>query len=323
MRPLPVSTLLTMLGALALSSATQTATVAAAQVQGGQSRSPVQSSEMPAPTKLHHQPEIFDSVALPGDFATMRYSLGQLDRAARMQFRLEPQMRAYRRWLDLELDITAYVLTREHWNEARFDMPYGVPVRVGRAGLAAPAESDDGVARLWAGLGVTLPNATSTSLRGLPQQGGTLVMADFISQLLTAEIVIDQIPGLAGNKHWLRGFMAHLALVSYYARHEEESLRDLDLFFTQVLSMPHDRLAASDYNPDVHLGDWLYFQARFYQGAKVLVEEEGRDVLKKMLKLRNRNGGLLTDAALLDKYKALSAWYHESFAAVSTRPARR
>ncbi|MDA8019052.1 MAG: hypothetical protein MPN21_16545 [Thermoanaerobaculia bacterium] len=277
---------------------------------------------MAAPTKLHHAPEIFDTLALPGDFATMRYSLGQLDRAARLQFRLEPQLRAYRRWLDLELDITVYVLTRKHWDEGRIAMPYGVPVRVGRAGLAAPAESDDSVIRLWAGLDITLPNSTSSSLRGLAQQGGTAVMADFLSQLLTAEIVVDQIPGLAGNKHWVRGFMAQLALVSYFDRVEEETLRDLDLFFTQVLAQPRERLAASDYHPDVRLGDWLWFQARFYQGAKVLVEKEGRDVLKRMMKLRNRNDGLLTDAALLDKYKEVSAWYHASFAAVSTRPGR-
>ena len=299
--------------------------VPAAQVgasQAASQRSPMQSKEMPSPTKLHHAPEIFDTLTLPGDFATMQYSLGQLDRAARLQFRLEPQMRAYRRWLDLELDITAHVLTRSHWNEARIDMPYGVPVRVGRAGLAAPAESDEAVGRLWAGLDVTLPNATSPSLRGLGQQGPTVVMADFLSQLLTAEIVVDQIPGLAGNKHWVRGLVTHLALVSYFARIEEESLRDLDLFFTQVLAQPHDRLAASDYHPDVQLGDWLWFQAHFYQGAKLLVDDEGRDALKKMLKLRKRNGGLLTDAALLGKYKGLSAWYHESFAAVSTRPAR-
>jgi len=82
-------------------------------------------------------------------------------------------------------------------------------------------------------------------------------------------------------------------------------------------------LAASDYNPDVDLGDWLFFQARFYQGAKILVDEEGRDAVKKMLKLRDRNDGLLTDSAVLDKYDNVAAWYQESFSAVSTRPARR
>lgn len=298
------------------------ATAQVGATQAANQRAPMQSSELPSPTKLYHAPEIFDTLTLPGDFATMQYSLGQLDRAARLQFRLEPQLRAYRRWLNLELDVTAHVLTRRHWDEGRIDMPYGVPVRVGRSGLAAPAESDEAAGRLWAGLGVTLPSSTSPSLRGLGQQGPTLVMADFLSQLLTAEIVVDQIPGLAGNKHWVRGFVTHLTLVSYFARTEEESLRDLDLFFTQVLAQPHDRLAASDYHPDVQLGDWLWFQARFYRGAKLLAEDEGRDVLKKMLKLRKRNGGLLTDAALLGKYKGLSAWYHESFAAVSTRPAR-
>lgn len=279
-------------------------------------------SRVPAPTKLYQPPDIFDTVALPGDFASMRYSVGQLDRAARLQFRLDPQLRAYSAWLDSHFDITVQMLTRAHWEEARLAMPYGVPVRVGRTGLAAPAEADDRSQRLWNSLGVTLPAAAATTFRGQPQRSPSLVMADYLCQLLAAEIVVDQ-TGLAGNKQWVRGLMTHLVLVTYLQRKDEQSLRDLDLFFRQVSETRRPKsLAASDYHPDVDLGDWLWFQAHFYAGAEILFEREGRSVLKDMQKLRKRNDDLLTESALLAKYGSLSDWFYASFSAVSTRPAR-
>lgn len=285
----------------------------------------VEPGQIQAPTKLHHQPNVADVVTLPGDFVTMRYSVGHLDRAARLQFRLDPQMRAYERWVDLKIDVTTFVLSERHWQQSRINMPFGVPVRVGRVALAAPADPGEDALRLWAGLGFSLPSPTPSTdlMRGTPQGSVALAMADLVSQLQLAEIVVDQ-SHLAGNKHWLRGLMTHVLLVKYLDKHEEEVLREFDIYYRQVLGeRPQKALAPSDYRPVIELGDWLWFQARFHFGAKLLLEAEGRGVVKKLQKLRERNGGVLTAASLLDKYDNLSTWYHDGFAAVSTRPATR
>lgn len=285
----------------------------------------VEPGQIQAPTKLHHQPSVADVVALPGDFVTMRYSVGHLDRAARLQFRLDPQMRAYQRWVDLKIDVTTFVLSEAHWRQSRINMPFGVPVRIGRVGLAAPADPGDEALRLWAGLGLSLPSPTPSTdvMRGTPQGSVALAMADLVSQIQLAEIVVDQ-ARLAGNKHWLRGLTTHVLLVRYLDKHDEEGLRELDIFYRQVLGeRPRKALAASDYRPVIELGDWLWFQARFHQGAKVLLEEEGRGLVKKLQKLRERNGGVLTASSVLDRYDDLSTWYYDGFAAVSTRPASR
>ncbi|MEM8995142.1 MAG: hypothetical protein AAGF23_10175, partial [Acidobacteriota bacterium] len=77
-----------------------------------------------APTRLFQTPAIDSLATLPGDFVEMQYTLGALDRAARLQTRINEMLRRG----DAAFQITVYVLNRDQWSGARFNMPYGIPV---------------------------------------------------------------------------------------------------------------------------------------------------------------------------------------------------
>ena len=257
---------------------------------------------------------------MPGDVVFMRYPLGALDRAARLQLKLTQMLLSSQRWSGSQLVMTVYVLTADEWRDAGINMPYGIPVRVGHSSLAVPAAGNNETAQLWQQLQVTLPSSPDLTSRGGPAHGPSLVMADVISLLFVGEILVDRAE-LAGDEFWVRGLLAQLASVEFMQRSGDITVRELDLLYRQVLSQrPSKALAASDLRPEIGMRDWLWFQAHFHSGAKILREEEGRGLWKKLKKLKKRSGGVLTGAALLDKYEPLRDWYYNSFAAISTRP---
>ena len=273
-----------------------------------------------APTRIYPKPAVYLLLRLPGDTVTVRYTPGSLDRAANLQRRLELAVRAFKRWVDLKLEVEVYLLSREEWRQARYDVPYGVPVRVDRRGLAAPAEGDDGTVGLWAEMleGV-LPAVAGAPIRGTPQQTATMILADFVTQLQLCEILADEI-GIAGDQQWVRGLMSHLASVDLVRRFESVRLADLDAMY-QLLSRDAGPRAFStrDYGPDLELGEWLWFQAQFHRGAQVILAKAGKGSVKKMKQLRKKTDGILHGDLLLRRYDQLDQWYHDSFTSVSLR----
>ena len=276
--------------------------------------------EIPAPTRIYPAPSPYVLLRLPGDFATVRYTPGSLDRSANLQNRLQLAARAFKRWVDTRLEIEVYVLSRDEWRQARYDVPYGVPVRVGRRGLAAPAEGDDGTVELWASLlhGM-LPAVAGTPIRGTPQQTATMILADFLTQLQMSEILVDEI-GIAGDEHWVRGLMTHVASVDLVRRYEVVRLKDLGTMYELASREAGTRaFSVRDYGPDLNLLDWMWFQAQFHVGAQTIIAKEGKGSLKKMKKLRRKSDGVLSGDLLLKRYENLGDWFHASFTAVSLR----
>lgn len=277
-------------------------------------------SDVMAPTRLYPEPAVYLLLRLPGDAVTMRYTPGSLDRAANLQARLQLAARAFKRWADVKSELEVYVVSRDEWRQARYDVPYGLPVRVGRRALAAPAEGDEGTVALWSELlqGM-LPAVAGMPIRGTPQQTATMILSDFISQLQMAEILVDE-TGIAGDEQWVRGLMTHVASVDLMQRYENVRIGDLDSMY-EILSRPAGPKAwsARDYGPDIALGDWLWFQGKFHIGAQVLLAKTGKGAVKKMRKLRKKNNGVLSAELLLQRYEGLSDWYYASFTTLSQR----
>ncbi len=273
-----------------------------------------------APTKIYPEPAAYLLLKLPGDQITVRYTPGSLDRAANLQNRLQLATRAFKRWVDTRLEVDVYVLSREEWQQSRYDVPYGVPVRVGRRGLAAPAEGDDGTVQLWANLlqGM-LPAVAGTPIRGTPQQTATMILADLLTQLQISEILVDEV-GISGDQQWVRGLTTHVASVDLVRRYEEMRLKDLDTLYQVAARAAGPRaFSARDYSPEMNLQDWLWYQAQFHTGAQTIIAKTGKGAVKKLKKMRRKPGGVLEGDRLLKQFKSLSEWYHASFTSVSLR----
>ncbi len=272
------------------------------------------------PTRLHPPPPSYLLLRLRGDDVTLRYTPGALDRAARLQYRIEPTLRAFHRWVDAKLKLEVFVLSRREWEDVGYTVPYGIPVRVGKLGLAVPAAGDDGTVRLWSELlKGALPVVPGNPIRGTPREVATMALADFIFQLLVSEILVDE-TGLGGDAYWVRSLMTHLTSVDLHQRYETVRMEDLDLMYS-FLSRETGAKAftAGEYVPGVGLREWFWFQAQFHFGAQTILAKEGKGALKKMKKLRKKSGGALRGADLLERYEGLHDWYYASFATVSTR----
>ncbi len=272
-----------------------------------------------APTRIYPEPAVYLLRRLPGDLATVGYTPGSLDRAANLQNRLELAARAFKRWVDTRLEVDVYVLSRYEWEQARYDVPYGVPVRVGRRGLAAPAEGDEGTVALWRDLlqGM-LPAVAGMPLRGTPQQTATMILSDFLTQLQMSEILVDEI-GIAGDQQWVRGLTTHVTSVDLVRRYEAVRLKDLDQLYGILSRGAGPRaFSARDYGPDLSLREWLWFQAQFHAGAQTIIAKEGKGSVKKLKKMGPKKDVLAGDL-LLKRYKTLNDWFHASFTSVSLR----
>ncbi len=275
---------------------------------------------MPAPTRIYPEPAVYLLLRLPGDQVTVRYTPGSLDRAANLQTRLQLASRAFKRWVGFELEVNLYVLNREEWRQTGYNVPYGVPVRVGRRGLAAPAEGDDETVLLWATmLAGNLPAISGTPIRGTPQQTATMILADLVTQLQMCEILADEI-GIAGDQQWVRGLVTHVASVDLVRRLEPVRLADLDIMYDLLTRQQGTRAyRARDYTPDLTFRDWLWFQAQFHQGAQALIAKTGKGAVKKMKQLGKKTDGVLSAEILLDRFDPIEEWYRTSFTTVSLR----
>lgn len=273
-----------------------------------------------APTRLYPDPNVYGMISLPGDLVTVRYGAGYLDRAARAQLLIEPIVRILNRWTGTDLTVTLYVLTREEWQQSRIDVPYGVPVRVGRNSLLLPAGGDDEVVRLWAGLKVPLPTNQNPGAAATPGQASAVLFADYLALNLLGEIYADRLD-LRPGEAWLQGFLGHALIAPYYDRMAPDVRRDLDpVWRTVIAQRPPKAMAAADYRPQMTLQDWLYFQANFHFGSQALVGEEGRGIVKNLRRIQKKGDGVLLGAALLDKYEDFKTWYYDSFTTISTLP---
>jgi len=282
----------------------------------------------PAPVGIHPEPPSYLLLRLAGDRTDVRYTPGSLDRAANLQTRLELTARAFQKWAEVDFRPRVFVLTREEWRQARYAVPYGLPVRVGEAGLAVPAAGDPGTVALWSELlGGLLPAVQGTPMRGTPEELATMVLADVFVQLLASDVLLDAI-GLTPEEPWLRGVAAHALTLSVVARLEPGRMPSLEILY-QRLGQRHapGTMSLRDYGSTLDLADWLWFQAQLHAGGKALVAKgkkgeelkKGKELIHSLRKLQKRGGGVLTDELLLRRYRALRPWLSERFSAVSLR----
>lgn len=270
----------------------------------------------PAPTRVYPEPPSFLLLRLGGNHAHFHYTPGSLDRTANLQQRFEIIGRGFERWTGQRIDYKVFVLSRREWDEAGFDVEYGIPVRVGTTGIAVPAHGDAETVELWSGLlDGMLPSVVGTPVLGSPREVASLVVADVVAQLLAGEVLADVL-GLVGDEPWIRGVMAQLATLSVVLRQGTDRPEDLAVFYRRLQSRhPPKTYSLRDDRDGLAIEDWLWFQAQYHFAARAIYDKEGKDALKKMHKLSMKNK--LTASQLRRKHKALDEWLGSQFAVVS------
>jgi hypothetical protein len=244
---------------------------------------------------------------LPGQRAQVRYSPGSLDRGARTQQRLALLAEDWRDWTGRELVLGAYVLTREEWEGAGLDRPYGQPQRVGRLWIALPAEGDATTVTLWEqALGGGLPAAEGLPLRGTPQEASSMGLADLSAQRELALGLIE-LEGLAEEASPVREVLAHVVAGASFLRWERPRLGEVAGMYRRAAGAHAPAAgAAGAWDAQTQLGPWLARQAGYYDAAQLVLAEAGDDAPKKLIRWRRRLGRALTAADLVERYPALA-----------------
>ncbi len=251
----------------------------------------------------------------------MRFFAGSLDRAHHLLRRLELVTAELNRWSDVPVPTAVYLVNREEWLQAQLPGVYGIPIRAGPTSVIAAAQGDPETVRMWTSLlGVAeLPMVFGTPIQGTAQEAATLALGDVLLQVETARGFVQR-AGLLGSEVWIGELAAHVSALVIFRLHEPTRLGEIGATFDRLA----DRLggggtpALRGFRPNLvqegteQIEAWLWFQARFHQGARILVERDGKNTVAKLQKLSRRAGGTLREEDLRERYPDLRAWLESS-----------
>jgi len=263
-------------------------------------------------------------LTLPGRSVDVRYSSDSLDRAARLQSRLEALHGLWQPLTRRPLIFEGVAVTRDDWQRLELAKrlapgrasDWGLPVELGAGRFVVPARGDaESVAALVARFGRPLPDPGGDPLVGTREEAGSLIAGEVLLQLGAARRFVA-VAGLDGEEPWIAGVLAHLA--ARYAWESVEPDRVLEVVaLLDRLILLHGgprahRLAA--YRTGLPESQELWYEAQFVRGADALWIVEGRRGAARKLERWARRGKPIARADLERDYPALVAWQDASFA---------
>ena len=204
-----------------------------------------------------------------------------------------------------------YLLSREEWGAAAMGLPYGFPDRMPLAGLALAAWGDEDSVLLWRGLSGALPDTDVEPLWGTVAEAAALELTDNLGEVEAARILLEK-AGIVGERAWISDLAAH-SVVSSTRRSDIGRVARASEFYRALRARREESPPLTAYRAGIGMADWLWFQARFREGADLLKEEAGANAAKALLKLARKNGGRISEARLYDRFPELESWRRRSF----------
>lgn len=268
-----------------------------------------------AASPLVDAPALDDLLTLPGERVSVRYPPGALDRAARIQLRLEAFHKLWEGFVPVPLAWSAALLSREQWEGAGLG-PYGSVVRPGPGEFLLPSEGDAGtVAFVRALTGGSIPDPGVDPMLGTREESGSLIVSDLLLELEAARDFVAAAP-LRGDVPWASGVLLQLVMRYTWDRLEPtQTLLYVALF--DAISAVHGGPRArrlDDYGDGLPFEVELWYQAQFVRGADAIwTETSWAGVARRMDKWR-RKGVPVAAAELEKKYPGLVAWKRDAFA---------
>lgn len=254
-------------------------------------------------------------LALRGQYVIINYTAGALDRAVHIQNRLELLATDFAKWTGEPQQVRVFVLDRRQWRHFGFQVPYGLPGQVQGTTLAVPALGDSGTIRLWTEVqGEPPPPLPGTPMKGTPVEAATLARADLMTEVEAARMLMSM-RGVRGTPVWVHQVLAHLVARNEFARYEAGRLGEITEFFESLASGLDSPVALDNYAPGLDLATLMWFESRFHDGARVLMEAGKKNEAKTLVKLALKNGGALTDEMLFARHPEMKGWLTRTFPA--------
>lgn len=267
-----------------------------------------------AATEERGSKPLINLLALPSDWVEMRFTPGSLDRAARLQGRLEDLIRHVSAWSKgPPQPLEVLVVSPDEWAALQIEHPFGFPVKKDKDSWYAPAWGTEGSVQLWKGLaGSEVEGIGQFQVRGNPKEIASLALADLVLEIEICRSFMSS-RAVAGGAEgvWLNDLLGHvLCTASDQLRSYQDPVGSATLF--QALAVAEGapaELVLSDYGPDLDFATWLGFQARFAQGSQLIWANTGKASVKRILRMRRRKGAPLVFEDMLREYPSLSRWH--------------
>ena len=243
-------------------------------------------------------------LTIRGDVVIVRYTSGFLDRASHVLRRLDLIVAGLQKRGKRPLSVSAYVISREHWEASGLARPYGLPVSIAGTSVVVPGLGDAGtVARWQRWLGSDLPTLPGFPLRGSPQAASSLAVADLFLQREVAAIFVDR-HALIGRQPWVRGLFTHLVALELFARHEPSRMPEIETMYRRLGEQIPVLLQLRE-GAEMPIEQWLLAESRYFAAALRVYRSQGRKALRRALKLRKEGEGPLAEEAVLQMFPSL------------------
>jgi hypothetical protein len=246
-------------------------------------------------------------VRLHGPVLAAHYSPGALDRASRLQGRLDPLLRELARHARRDPRLTLYVLDREAWEAQGLGVPYGLASARNIGTVAYPASADERSIELWRRLlGGALPLAPQAATHTDPQQAAALDVADLLVETDLMRNLLTGL-GLLPGEPWLDVVLAQAAARSMMLRVDPvRNARLSELYRTLApqlasVSIPPTALASGNFSPEQR----TRLEAALAPAADSVLDADGNDVVKALTKLRKKGDGRISVEAVLERWPSL------------------
>ena len=253
-------------------------------------------------------------LTLRGEIATVNYTPGSLDRAVHVQRRLELLARDVGRWTGTPVRLRVFVLSREEWGKFGFLLPYGLPGRIGVDTLAVPAAGDSETVRLWTDIcGAPLEPLPGRPLKGTAVEAASLALSDLLMEVEAARLLLA-LTGFEAEWPWLHQVTAHLLARAAFERYEEGRLPQIDELFARLGHGVAEPLPIERYAPGLDLETFLWFESRFYDGARHVMASGGKNEARSLLKRVRKASGTLSETTFYELFPDLRDWRATAFA---------
>lgn len=246
-------------------------------------------------------------IRLRGSVVPTYYSPGSLDRASRLQGRLEALAREVGRQSKQEPALTLYVLGREAWEAQGLQVPYGIAVAQSAGTVAFPADADERSIELWQRLlAGALPLSPQGAAHSNPRETATLDVADLLVETELLRSMLGAV-GLLSGEPWLDVVLAQAAARSVQLRVDpSRPTRQGELY----RSLAPQLAAVAVSSSDLEAGVWspeqrLRLEAALSPAATAIVEAEGPSVIKALVKLKRKGDGRVDPATVVERWPAL------------------
>lgn len=264
----------------------------------------------PEATETQERPFL---LALRGNVVTINYTPGALDRAVHVQRRLELLAYDFSRWTGVEVKLRVFVLSRDEWTKFGFMLPYGLPGRIGESTLAVPSYGDATTVELWNRIrGVPLVPLPGIPLKGTAEEAASLALSDLMMEVEAARVLLS-IGGVRGETPWLHQILAHLLARAAFERYEAPRMSEIDALFASLGQQVPAPLPIERYAPGLDLDSFLWFESRFNDGARTVMESGKKNETKALIKQAMKSSRALTQQAFFDLHPEMRHWLADTF----------